>query len=112
MAHDALPSEIAGCPVRWLPAAAEIPYGSPVATVHNGKAAAIAFDLGTMIGVARRGGLSEHGYAPGEMVPIQTGRGILVQLAADTDLKIDGVLHRLLANQAHYFQLRDGRIVG
>lgn len=106
------PATIAGVPVEWLPAAAEIPYGSPVLPVHSGKACAIAFDLSKMSGIARRGGASPYGYAPGEMVPIQTGGGIKAQLAADADLVIGGVQRRLLASEPHYFQLRAGRIVG
>ncbi|WBO20988.1 hypothetical protein [Sphingomonas abietis] len=107
-----LPTTIAGVPVTWLRAATEIPYGSPVLPVHRGKACAIAFDLDKMTGVARRGGDSPYGYAPGEMVPIQTGGGIKAQLAVDTDLMIGGIQRRLLASEPHYFQLERGRIVG
>jgi hypothetical protein len=107
-----LPSVIAGVPVEWLPAATEIPYGSPVLPVHKGAACAIAYDLDKMTGVARRGGRSPHGYAPGDMVPIQVGGGIRAQLAADTEIKLGGVMVRLLASEPHYFQLQGGRIVG
>lgn len=112
MPEKDMPTTIAGLPVRWMRAAVEIPYGSPVTPAHKGKACGVAFDLDSMCGVARRGGRSPYGYAPGEMVPVQRAGGIKTQLAADTTLMLHGVQHRLLASEPHYFQLAEGRIVG
>ena len=98
--------------LKHLPASAEIPYGSPVRATRRGLSCAIATTLADMIGVARRGGRSEHGYVQGEVVEIQRNHGIKTVLAADADLTIAGVMRRLLASEPHYFQLQDGRIVG
>lgn len=87
-----------------------IPYGSPVRA--KGEGCAVSTRLDDMIGVARRGLGDPHGWGKGETVTIQTDGGIRTQLAADATVTIGGVSTRLLAAEAHYFELRGGRIHG
>jgi hypothetical protein len=99
-------------PDRILPAAEFIPYGAPACPLGGGCGVATA--PADMIGVARRRGAGEHGYAIGENVHITTDGGILMvpPFTCDVMVRGKGFPRRLVAREHAYVELLDGKIVG
>jgi hypothetical protein len=97
--------------IVYLPAIADVAFGRPVQA--GGEGCAETADLSTMIGVAkRRTGPGPGFWRAGEPVPVLTDGGCKVELAENCDLSLGGIAHRLLAFDAHYFEIREGKIIG